>query len=188
MSEIGFTQLLSAAQGGERWAVEGLWIDLHPRLLRFLQTLAPGSADDLASDTWLQVARGLGRFRGGEPEFRAWVFTIARHRWVDWRRSALRRPTELLPPEELNWLAAPDDPAAEVEATMGLEAAIRLVRTLPSDQAEIILLRAVAGLEVGEIARVVHKRSGTVRVLQHRGLRRLAQRLGDNSALRLEKL
>ena len=188
MGDRGFTHVLRAAQGGERWAVEELWVEFHPRLLRFLQTLAPGSAEDLASETWLHIARALGRFHGGEQEFRAWVFTVARHRWVDWRRSVLRRPSEPVPPEELTGLAASDNPEAEVEATMGLEAAILLVRTLPSDQAEVILLRVVAGLEIGQVASVVHKRPGTVRVLQHRGLRRLAQRFGADSSLRLEKL
>jgi RNA polymerase sigma-70 factor, ECF subfamily len=42
----------------------------------------------------------------------------------------------------------------------------------------VVALRVVAGLEVGEVARIVGKQPGAVRVLAHRGLRRLADRLG----------
>jgi RNA polymerase sigma-70 factor (ECF subfamily) len=58
------------------------------------------------------------------------------------------------------------------------EAALALVATLPPDQAEVILLRVLAGLDVTQVASILGKRPGAVRVLQHRGLRRLAERLG----------
>ena len=53
--------------------------------------------------------------------------------------------------------------------------------TLPPDQAEIILLRVVAGLPVEEVAAITGRRPGTVRVLQHRALRRLADRLAPGT-------
>jgi RNA polymerase sigma-70 factor (ECF subfamily) len=56
-------------------------------------------------------------------------------------------------------------------------AALALVAELPADQAEVVALRVLGGLEVAEVARIVGKRPGTVRVLAHRGLRRLAQRV-----------
>jgi RNA polymerase sigma-70 factor (ECF subfamily) len=187
-AEAEFGRKIAAARRGDSTAIGELWADLHPRLVRFLWTLAGGSAEDLASDTWLLVARGLHRFEGGEDAFRAWVFTIARHRWVDWRRSLRRRPAEVVAPEALVGLPGPDDPAAEVEAAAGLQAAIRMVRSLPDDQAEVILLRVVAGLSLEDVARVVGKRPGNVRVLQHRGLRRLAERLNRGAISRLGKL
>jgi RNA polymerase sigma-70 factor (ECF subfamily) len=52
-----------------------------------------------------------------------------------------------------------------------------LVAELPPDQAEVVALRVVGGLEVAEVAKIVGKRPGTVRVLAHRGLRRLAGRV-----------
>ena len=56
--------------------------------------------------------------------------------------------------------------------------------TLPADQAEAIVLRVVAGLEVQRVAELMGKRPGTVRVLTHRGLRRLAERLGGDGRIR----
>ena len=135
-------------------------------------------AEDLASETWLGVVRGLDRFEGNEPAFRAWVFTIARHEVLDWRRRAARRPAEDLPAYALAEPAAPDDPAADAVEGFSTRAALAEVATLPADQAEAIVLRVVAGLGVDQVAAIMGKRPGTVRVLTHRGLRRLAERLG----------
>jgi DNA-directed RNA polymerase specialized sigma24 family protein len=56
-------------------------------------------------------------------------------------------------------------------------AALALVAGLRAEQAEVVALRVLGGLEVAEVARIVGKRPGTVRVLAHRGLRRLARQL-----------
>jgi RNA polymerase sigma-70 factor (ECF subfamily) len=71
---------------------------------------APAAAEDLASQTWLAVVRSLDRFQGNEPAFRAWVFTIARHEVLDWRRRAARRPATDQPVNGLVERAAHDDP------------------------------------------------------------------------------
>jgi RNA polymerase sigma-70 factor (ECF subfamily) len=74
-----------------------------------------------------------------------------------------------------------------VEELFSTEAALTLIRTLPRDQAEAVLLRHVAGLDVARTAEVLGKRPGAVRVAAHRGLRRLATLLGpaeeDSSVL-----
>jgi RNA polymerase sigma-70 factor (ECF subfamily) len=178
MAMIGpeFPAVLVAAAGGDEEAFGRLWHDLQPRLLRYFTVAAPTAAEDLASETWLGVVRGIDRFRGNEPAFRAWVFTIARHEALDWRRRAARRPTEDL--GAVTEQAAPDDPAATAVEEFSTRAALALVATLPTDQAEAIVLRVVAGLGVDQVAAIMDKRPGTVRVLTHRGLRKLAERLG----------
>ena len=172
-----FQDLLAAAQGGDEQAFALLWRDLQPAMLRYFQVAAGEAAEDLAADAWVSVIGGLGRFRGDERAFRAWVFTVARHRAIDWRRRAVRRPTSSVPVEELAERPAPDDPVAQVLEARSTRAALALVAELPADQAEVVALRVLGGLEVAEVARIVGKRPGTVRVLAHRGLRRLAQRV-----------
>jgi RNA polymerase sigma-70 factor (ECF subfamily) len=172
-----FSAVLAAAAAGDEDAFGRLWRDLQPRLLRYFAVAAPAVTDDLASETWLGVVRGLDRFQGGEPAFRAWVFTIARHEVLDWRRRAARRVTEDLPASGLVEQAATDDPAADALERFSTRAALAEVAALPPDQAEAIVLRIVAGLEVQRVAELMGKRPGTVRVLTHRGLRRLAERL-----------
>jgi RNA polymerase sigma-70 factor, ECF subfamily len=179
-----FPVVLTAAARGDEEAFGRLWRDLQPRLLRYFTVAAPAAAEDLASETWLGVVRGLDRFEGNEPAFRAWVFTIARHEVLDWRRRAARRPTEDLPANGLIEQAAPDDPAATAVEGLSTRAALREVATLSRDQAEAIVLRVVAGLDVDRVAAIMGKPPGTVRVLTHRGLRKLAERLGANARIR----
>jgi RNA polymerase sigma-70 factor, ECF subfamily len=173
-----FPIVLEAAARGDEVAFGRLWHDLQPRLLRYFRVAAPSAAEDLASETWLGVVRGIDRFRGNETAFRAWVFTIARHELLDWHRRAARRAAEDLPTTDVVERAAPDDPAAAALEGISTRAALAVVATLPADQAEAIVLRVVAGLGVDQVAAIMGKRPGTVRVLTHRGLRRLAERLG----------
>ena len=180
-----FNGILTAAQDGGEWAVAILYRWLHPALLNYLRARVGDDAEDLASETWVAVARGLPRFSGDEAAFRSWVFTIAHRRLIDHHRGTARRPpTRTLHPAEGEGrdgpvdLPAGDDPAGEVlDALAGDEAVRRIVALLPRDQAEIVLLRIVAGLSVDDVAAITGRRPGTVRVLQHRALRRLAERL-----------
>ena len=179
-----FEAVLGAAADGDEAAFAILWRDVHPGLLRYLDALAPGAGEDLASETWLRVLQGLERFKGDERAFRGWVFTVARHRAVDRWRRRVRRRDELVPSDALAGLPAPDDPAgAAVDAISG-RAAVALIATLPPDQAEVVLLRVVAGLEVAQVAAITGKRPGNVRVLTHRALRRLADRLAAGTPVR----
>jgi RNA polymerase sigma-70 factor (ECF subfamily) len=176
-----FEAVLDAAAGGDEAAFAILWRDLQPGLLRYLDAFAPGAAEDLASETWLRIVQGLGHFTGDERAFRGWVFTVARHRAVDrWRRRARRRD-ELVPADALAGLPAPDDPAGAAVEAISSRAAVSLIATLPPDQAEVVLLRVVAGLDVAQVAAITGKRPGNVRVLTHRALRRLADRLGADT-------
>jgi RNA polymerase sigma-70 factor, ECF subfamily len=179
-----FEAVLHAAAGGDEAAFGILWRDLHPALLRYLDALAPGAGEDLASETWLRIVKDLDRFRGDERAFRGWVFTVARHRAVDRWRRRVRHRDDLVPADALAGLPALDDPAgAAVDAISG-RAAVALIATLPPDQAEVVLLRVVAGLEVAQVAAITGKRPGNVRVLTHRGLRRLAGRLAADTRVR----
>jgi RNA polymerase sigma-70 factor, ECF subfamily len=173
-----FGPVLAAAQEGAQWAIAVLWRELHPQLLRFLRGLDPAAAEDVEADTWLVAARDLATFRGDEQQFRAWMFTIARNRLIDWRRREARRPSVAMAPEALGEHPADDDPALTAVDVLRADAAVATVRaSLPRDQAEVILLRVLGGLDVEEVAAIVGKRPGNVRVLQHRGLRRLAERI-----------
>lgn len=174
MALVGFAELLRRAQQGDEAAFTALFRDTQPILLRYLATLSGPAAEDIASETWVAVVRGLGRFVGDEPAaFRAWVLSIARRRWVDEVRRRARRPEQLTP--DLPDVGSADDVASLVEARIGTEEALRLVRALPPEQAEVVVLRAIAGLDVHQVAELVGKTPGAVRVLAHRGLRRLAQ-------------
>jgi len=171
-----FDEVLAAARDGAEWAVTALYRDLQPPLLAYLRALEPNDAEDLASDVWLGIGRNLPQFEGDEPAFRGWAFTIARRRIVDVRRRRGRRQTEPVPTETFAGVAGSDDPEAAALGSLGADEVRRgIVELLPPDQADVVLLRVVAGLDARQVADVLGKRPGAVRVLQHRALRRLAE-------------
>jgi RNA polymerase sigma-70 factor (ECF subfamily) len=173
----GFGDLLEAARGGDDGAFAALWRDTNPALLRYLRVLDAAVADDLAAETWLHIVRGLRTFRGDETAWRGWVFTIAKRRNVDEVRRRIRQPAT---PVELPEDRVVDEDSADLALrNLDTRAALDLIATLPPMQAEVILLRVVAGLPVDMVAEIVDRSAGAVRVAAHRGLRTLARIMTD---------
>ncbi|MEA2703943.1 MAG: polymerase sigma-70 factor, subfamily [Actinomycetota bacterium] len=152
-----------------------LYRELQPGLLRYLRSVAPASSEDLAADVWVEVLACLPRFHGDQAAFRSWLYTIARRRVIDGHRRACRRRTDPVDRDRLDGEPCadhPDETALDRLATAAVVA--RVAAALTPDQAEVVLLRVVGGLQVSQVAELMGKRPGTVRVLQHRGLRRLS--------------
>jgi RNA polymerase sigma-70 factor (ECF subfamily) len=176
-----FAETLADARAGHGSALGELFRDLHPRVLRYLRVLEPTEAEDLASETWLDVAGALDRFDGDQRGLRALAFTIARRRLIDHYRRRARHPALPIEPDgvvEEGWVGDVEEEAMTALAT---EAALERVASLPTDQAEVILLRVLGGLPVEDVAHILGKRPGTVRVVQHRALRRLAEQMRGES-------
>ena len=180
-----FRDNLAAAKAGDETAFTVLFRFAQPAVLRYLRVIGRDRADDLAGETWVQVVRGLGSFQAQEPQaFRAWVLSIARHRWLDDQRARGRRP-------EIIAQDVPDQPtsgdvASTVDEMMSTESALALIARLPREQAEVVTLRYIADLDVAATAATLGKEPGAVRVLAHRGLRRLEKLLNDR--VRSERL
>jgi RNA polymerase sigma-70 factor, ECF subfamily len=171
------------AQDGDPDAFRALYRDTQPRLLRYLHTLVGDQAEDVASETWLQVTRDLAGFSGDYDGFRGWVATIARHRALDHLRHHARRPPAVpVPAEDLADRPAADDTEQGALEALSTGAALALINTLPADQAEAVLLRAVLGLDAQTAATVLGKRPGAVRTAAYRGLRTLAAHLQSVAA------
>jgi RNA polymerase sigma-70 factor (ECF subfamily) len=156
-----FDDVIDSARQGSPWALGCLYRRFQPGLLRMLAVIAPHQCEDLASDVWLEVAASLSRFEGDEKEFRAWLAATARGQVIDAARRSARRPDRS------------DVASADALASF----AARVVAVLPHDQADVVLLRVLGGLDVDDVARTLHKQPGAVRSLQQRALRRLARQL-----------
>ena len=186
LGETTFGEVLVAAQAGAEWAFGRLYDEWNPRLERYFSSRAPRLAEDLAADVWMGVARALVNFRGDETQFRSWIFTIAHRRMADHWEESRRSPAPADPysgadpsdPADSDRYVAPDDPQGEVlESISARAAAQRIARLLSPDQAEVVLLRLLGGLDVDQVAEITGKRPGAVRVLQHRALKKLAEEL-----------
>ncbi len=168
--------LVVAAKEGDEAAMAQLWRAMHPPLVRYLRGRIGDGADDVAAAAWLDAARSLATFDGDDADFRRWLFTIARRRLVDELRRRGRRRGEWLVDAPIETAGASADPAERLDDLGG---ALALVRLLPADQADAVLLRVVVDLDVTGVAAVMGRSEGSVRVLTHRGLRRLQELLAQ---------
>uniref|UniRef100_UPI000A396FEC RNA polymerase sigma factor n=1 Tax=Streptomyces glaucescens TaxID=1907 RepID=UPI000A396FEC len=141
--------------------------------------LVGDDVEDVTSDAWLEVARDLGRFKGDGAGFRGWTATIARHRALDHLRRQRVRPRSSALEQDVLDLPGRHTTHDQALESISTEQALELVRALPRDQAEAVLLRVVVGLDGPAAARVLGKRPGAVRTAAYRGLKRLARQLAD---------
>jgi RNA polymerase sigma-70 factor (ECF subfamily) len=173
---------LDAARAGRESGVAAIWRALNPPILRYLRVVVGEAAEDVASETWLQAAREIRSFRGDAAGFRVWLFRVARHRALDELRRAGRRREDPVGLDAADERAARDDPADEAVERFSTRQTLSMIAALPPDQAEAVMLRVVAGMDVAQTASVLGKRPGAVRIATMRGLRKLAAALDSGNA------
>ncbi len=173
---LDFRGTLQGAQQGDEEAFARLWREFQPGLMRYLRVKAAPVAEDLAADIWVRVLRALPGFEGDESGFRGWLYTTARNRLTDWYRSGERRIDVI---EHASLVVLPSTANVEEEAAehSATDRAVSLIAQLPPDQAEAVMLRIVVGMDVARVATVMDRTPGSVRVLCHRGLKRLERQL-----------
>ncbi|MFH1475526.1 MAG: sigma-70 family RNA polymerase sigma factor, partial [Chloroflexota bacterium] len=141
-------------------------------------------AEDMTERTFLLALGALPRFREEAPDdagpeastFRVWLLRIARNAVANHRRTLRRRPAT--PLDAVGEAAAPDDPEGAVLARADASAAWAAVARLPGDRRRAVVLRFVEEMSTAEIAGVLGRSEGAVRVLLHRALRTVARDLG----------
>ena len=156
--------MIRRAQDGDADALGMLWREYQHLLLRYFRAKGMPEPEDLASTVWIEVASSLHRFDGAEHDFRRWLFI----------RSIKRRERNTDGPAPR--MSDASSPAAgEVgDRERALDRALELVAALPTAQREAVTLRILADLSISEVAAIMGRREGTVRVLVHRGLKRLS--------------
>ncbi|MEV5601117.1 RNA polymerase sigma factor [Streptomyces sp. NPDC052299] len=180
--DAGLTAAVLAAQHGDEDAFRTVYRAVQPRLLGYIRTLVgEPDAEDVASESWLQIARDLDRFSGDADRFRGWAARIARNRALDHLRMRGRRPAIGGDETELSDRPAVSDTADEAIESLATGRTMSLIAQLPQDQAEAVVLRVVVGLDAKSAAQTLGKRPGAVRTAAHRGLKRLAELLGADS-------
>ncbi len=168
---------VEAAKSGDEAAFRRLYRATQPGLGRYVSVLVGDDAEDVCAEAWLQACRDFQKFQGDPEAFRGWIARIARNRAIDLIRARQRRPLEYT--EDGTELELGLAPSAEEETLISIstEEAAHLIQSLPRDQAEAVMLRAVMGLDAKSAAKVLGKRPGAVRTAAYRGLRTLAEQL-----------
>ena len=169
------------ARRGDAASMGYLYRHFAPGLLRYLKGRIPSEAEDISSETWISIAKAIRNFKGDAGDFRAWVFSTARRRIIDHlRRGAVRPELKLVQDPDANTMPNVqfDFPGARLEVD---EAVATLIAGLSDEQAEVVLLRVVGGLSAKEVAVMMSRPEGTIRVIQHRAIQKMAENLNSKT-------
>jgi RNA polymerase sigma-70 factor (ECF subfamily) len=177
-----FAALLEAARAGSGWAWEEIYGWLAGVVSGYLRVQGAVDPDDLTSEVFIGVFRGMSAFDGTEEQFRSWVFVIAHRRLIDQRRAAGRRPAfiALDGPEDRQDYSGHDVEADAATAALNNLATARVEEwcaSLVPDQRDVLLLRVVGDLTVEQVADALGKSSGAVKALQRRALEAIRKRI-----------
>lgn len=167
---------IEAAKRGSVAAFERIYRALAAPVLSYLRWHRVSDPDGLTNDVFAQVHRKLRSFEGDEQGFRSWVFTIAHHRMIDDRRRSQRQPT-VDSDVNVEDHRSTGDVEDDAFAVLGSDRVRELLEVLSADQRAVVLLRVVADLSVEEVARILNKREGAIKALQHRAMAALRRHL-----------
>lgn len=165
-------EVVNKATKGDENAFVKLWQFFYPRLLKFIFTITR-DAEDVCSETWIKIAAAIKTFKGDGKAFVTWIYTIARNLAIDHLRTLGRRGSS----EEIleHHLISPDQYPSDVHAMM---------KCLKSEEAEVISLRVIAGLDVRSVAAITGKTESNIKVITHRALNKLNEQLTNEGFAR----
>ena len=161
-------------------ALDELYARYSGLVVAYLRGQGAIDPEDLASEVFVGVVRGLDSFEGDEEAFRSWVLVIAHRRLLDDRRRRGRKPADAVQPHRLHGVPDPghmgDVEAAALER-IGTARVFGALETLTDDQRTVVLLHTVGGLSLPQISQILGKRLAAVKSLHRRGLAAAARAL-----------
>lgn len=176
-------ELIASAKSGDRNAVSALYEGYAQAVFRYISYRVESDmlAEDLTADVFLRMVQGLPKYTDSGIPFGAWLFRIAAAQIADHYRRNRRAASEPISD------AHPSDDTDPLGKTAKAEERERLrqaLAKLPQDFQTLLVLRFIQQLPHEEVANVLNKSEGAIRVMQHRALKALAHELGEKGKAR----
>jgi RNA polymerase sigma-70 factor (ECF subfamily) len=181
----GLDALVAAARSGDGGAWEALYRRAYPRLFAYARRrlASDDAAREAVSETMARAVRGLGRYRAEGAGFDAWLSGIVRHVVLDAQRARSRRAARTFGADVPDVASLDDGPEEQLLGSFEAASVRAAFGRLTDADRELLELRVVLGLSSDEVASVLGKRAGAVRMAQVRALDRLRALLTDDTLL-----
>jgi RNA polymerase sigma-70 factor (ECF subfamily) len=178
----GEVVLVERARAGDRQAFGELYDRYAALTYRHIHCLVGDrqTTEDLTAQTFLQALQAIDRYEERGIPFQVWLLRIARNLAINhWRVRRNHSPGNN--GSGLEQGNPTPSPESLCEAKLMEEEVWGAVRHLRGDQRQVIILRFVDGLSYPEVAQVLGKNIGAVRVIQYRALSALRRALEDGN-------
>ena len=162
-------RLVKRAQKGDRRAVAALYANYQARVHRYIAYRVgdPALAEDLTADVFVSMVRNIGKYESRDRPFLAWLYVIAGNTCKMYYRRQNRAEQEILPEEMIDGQSSPEEVA---HLSLTQERLMAAMPRLTENQRQVILLKFIEGFDNAEVAALLEKTEGAIRVLQHRAL------------------
>jgi len=174
-------QLIRSAVGGDSSAFGSLYDRYQPAIYRFI-VVKVGSreeAEDITHHVFLSAWTKVRTYKHRGHPFSSWLYQIARNMVIDHYRS--RRDDVSLDKLDPESSIIPAAAQADLSMKLQLEKVHRAVKELKPDYQDVIILRFVEDLPLKEVSAILKKSEGAIKLAQHRAIKELKKKLGDES-------
>ena len=174
-------KLIKSAKNGDREAFGSLYDSHVAPIYRFILVKVGNKADaeDLTHQVFLSAWQGLSGYKFQGFPFSSWLYRIASNAVIDFYRTNKKHADIDSVPEEV--LAHNPD----FQTTADNEMMVRFVKSamvdMDYDQQSVLTLKFVNDLSNKEIAKIINKSEGAVRVIQHRALKQLRSKINGDT-------
>ena len=179
LSEDTIDALVRKASGGDAGAFGTLYdhyLDLIYRHI-YYRVGDVHDAEDLTQQVFMKAWKALGKYKK-KSAFGAWLMTISRNLIIDHYRA--RKEKDSID-EKFDLESRDPGPEEIAEASFEQERIKKVINRLPEEQQQVIIMKFIDCYEYKEIADMLGKKEGAVRIIQHRALRKLHQLLDEGT-------
>lgn len=177
MTEQEFKQILQKAQSGNTEAFARLYDEFAEKLYRFIYFRVGHKevAEDILSDTFVKAWQKISQV-SSPSSLSGWLYQIARNNVIDYYRIK----KDFLPLDEIvDFLADAVNPVDTANLSLEQAKTIEVMKALTFEQQAVIKYKFFEDLSNEEIAQILNKTEGAIRVIQHRAIIRLKELIGD---------
>ena len=177
----GEEELIKSAVGGDSSAFGSLYDHYQPMIYRFV-VVKVGSreeAEDITHHVFLSAWTKVRTYKHRGNPFSSWLYQIARNLVIDhYRLQKGDISLDKLDPDSSFIPAVTQD---DLFTKIQLEKVHRAIAELKPDYQDVIILRFIEDLPLKEAATILKKSEGAVKLAQHRAIKELKKKLGDES-------